>query len=164
MSKKHDPKNDKPHEAADEVPLALPEAVTDIDLASLSDSSIPTADIDPDVLNVEISTAESASSSNLFGGKLPYAHSPSADSGFASLEPLTPLQPASGWFDSQADQPLSGTDAFEANLAGPVSGLIDGSDIFVGQVPSANPKSDISDVIAATAYGRGKPNSDAPMA
>ncbi len=164
MSKKHDPKNDKTPEAADEVPLALPEEVTDIDLASLSDSSIPTADIDPDALDLEIPTAASASSSNLFGGRMPYAHPPSADSGFASLEPLTPLQPASGWFDSQADQPLPGAEAMEANLAGPASGSIDGSDIFVGQAPSANPKSDISDVIAATAYGPGKPYSDAPMA
>ena len=164
MSKKRDPKNEKLPASADEVPLALPEEVTGIDLAALSDSSIPTADIDPDVLDVEIPTAASASSSNLFGGKMPQADPSSADSGFASLEPLTPLQPASGWFDSQADQPLPGTDAIEANLAGPASGTFDGSDIFAGQAPTANPKSDVSDVIAATAYGRGKPNSDAPAA
>jgi tetratricopeptide (TPR) repeat protein len=107
----------------------------------------------------EVPTASaSASSSNLFGTGIPAATA--ADSQ-ANLEPLTPVQPASGWFDSVDEVqeiPPVATDAIEAALAEPMTGAIDdASDIFAGPVPPAQPKSDVSDVIAATAYRAAKP-------
>ncbi|MFO0803512.1 MAG: hypothetical protein U0791_10375 [Gemmataceae bacterium] len=103
--------------------------------------------------------AASASSSNLFGTGVPQAEA--AGDSQANLEPVSPVQPASGWFDSVADEeaaPAVSTDAIEAALAQPVSGVMDdASDIFAGPVPPAMPKSDVSDVIAATAYRPAKP-------
>jgi hypothetical protein len=105
------------------------------------------------------SASASASSSNLFGTGVPQAEA--AGDSQANLEPVSPVQPASGWFDSideVQEVPPVATDAIEAALAHPASGAIDdASDIFAGPVPPAMPKSDVSDVIAATAYRPAKP-------
>ncbi|HEY2910592.1 MAG TPA: hypothetical protein VGI99_10115 [Gemmataceae bacterium] len=99
---------------------------------------------------------QTASSSNLFGTQVPTAEPISSDSAVANLEGFAPVVPASGWFDSQIDHavptamPIEGP-ASDGPGAAP-SGVLGGSDIFSGPVPVTQPKSDVSDVIMATAY------------
>jgi|GEM_PF-4875424 len=126
------------------------------DVRRVGDATEATYD-DIDLGDVPTASA-SASSSNLFGTGIPQAAA--AESGI-NLEPIAPVAPASGWFDSveEAAGPATiPTDAIDALLAQPATGeLDDASDIFAGPVPSALPKSDVSDVIAATAYGVARP-------
>ena len=116
-------------------------------------------------LDAAIPGVGGASSSSLFGDA-PRAAT-ADDSSVANLEPLTPLQPASGWFDSQPGElPPLPDDDIEATLAAdPLSGRTEGSDIFaLSGFPEAKPNTDMSDVIAATAYGPAKPVKDEPRA
>jgi tetratricopeptide (TPR) repeat protein len=117
---------------------------------------------DPSALDLDLPPMASAaaSSSNLFGTARPIAEP--VDSA-TNLEPLTPVQPATDWIaasDSAAPKTIS-TEAIDAELAGPASGFVEGSDIFAGPVPPAVPKSDVSDVIAATAYRTSRQKEDA---
>src|SRR6185312_3249825 len=111
---------------------------------------------EPSAFDLDLAPGQTASSSNLFGTHVPTAEPISSDSAVANLEGFAPVVPASGWFDSQIDHavptamPIEGpaSDAPGATL----SGVLGGSDIFSGPVPVTQPKSDVSDVIMATAY------------
>jgi hypothetical protein len=85
----------------------------------------------------------------------------SGDSGVMNLEPLNPVLPASGWFDSHGDSSLQSVEPMMAEplssdsggLGGkPPAGAIESSDIFGGGASKlSNPDlADVSDVIAAT--------------
>ena len=125
---------------------------------SLSASGLPFDDI-PE--------AEAAGDS----GVVPMADpvDPTAQAGPPSTgnyEPVAPVAPGSGWFDSQSGElplppevaNLPDDDGIEAGMAEPIPGVYgEGSDIFSGgPVPTGTPAAD-SDVIAATAYGKGVP-------
>lgn len=150
-----------------------PEEATELDLAPVSDppapqKASPLAEVEKK-LGVKKKDGDStfdidlpgptASSSHLFGTENPTAEGLS-DTGLVNLDPFAPVKPATGWFDTQAEvpyTPAAPAPTTEADLAAPASGIIGGSDIFGAPVPAAQPKSDVSDVIAATAYSPATP-------
>ncbi len=112
--------------------------------------------LEPSTFDIDLPPDQTASSSNLFGTHVPTAEPISSDSAVANLEGFAPVVPASGWFDSQIDHavptamPIEGPASDAPGAA--LSGVLGGSDIFSGPGPIAQPKSDVSDVIMATAY------------
>jgi hypothetical protein len=138
---------------------------------------IPAAPASSDSLFGDVPTAEPVSS--IHAGPVPAAEPASSiesaviptaepvsseDSGVANLEPVAPVEPASGWIDSDPGEqpvppevsaagPATPADAIEAALTIPPP-AVEGSDIFAGSFPApAGPLSELSDVIAATAHG-----------